>query len=159
MKTLLTIFFIFILTIVSINNIQNNNIYFEKDESLLHAESSERLITIMQQLFSLAKGKDIEQSVKPDEEDMLDLIEAVEELLFYAELMSINVPATELEESKGVIFSAMASQLYNEALNIQQLSRNYDLHIIDNSQEYLLDEAFVRLTRTCSACHQLFRDN
>jgi signal transduction histidine kinase len=154
MKLSLALLFILLFTAVSIS--VNDD---EENEYLLHAESSERLITIMQQLFSLAKGSSIEEKTKPTEDDMLDIVEAVEELLFYAELMSVKVPATELEESKSVIFSAMAGQLYDEVLNIQQLTTNYDLHIIDNSQQNLFDDAFRRLSQTCAACHQLFRDN
>jgi hypothetical protein len=158
MKSLLALLLILLFTIISISNIQDD-VYPDKNEYLLHAESSERLISIMQQLLLFSQGDNIEEPIKLDEEDMIDLIESVEELLFYAELMSVEIPATDLEESKSVIFSAMASQLYDETLNIKQLTENYDLHIIDNSQEHILSEAFERLSRTCNACHQLFRDN
>lgn len=130
----------------------------EDNRYLLHAESSERLLGIMQQISSVANSQNSEE-VRFTEENVADLIEAVEELLFYAELMSIKIPASQLEESKSVIFSAMASKLYNEALNIQQLTKNYDQDVIDYSQENLINEAFNRLSQTCAACHQLFRDN
>jgi uncharacterized membrane protein len=159
MKISLALIIILLFIAVSIGTNQESNVSSEDNEYLLHAESSERLINIMQQISLLANAKNLEETIKPTEEDMVDLIEAVEELLFYAELMSIKVPATELEESKGVIFSAMASQLYDEALNIQQLTTNYDFHVTDSSQEHILDEAYERLSQTCIACHQLFRNN
>lgn len=158
MRLSLTLFFILLFSALLISNNQNNS-HSVSNKYLLHAESSERLLSIMQQISSLAHGENIEEPIKLTEDDTTDLIEAVEELLFYGELMAIKVPSSELEESKGVIFSAMASQLYDEALNIQQLTKNYNFQIINYSQENILNEAFVRLSRTCNACHQLFRDN
>ena len=129
-----------------------------ENQYLLHAESSERLFNIMQQISSVADTQQGSDEISFTEEDMTGLIEAVEELLFYAELMTLKVPATQLEESNNVIFSAVASKLYTEALNIQQLTKNYDVHATDYSQDNLLHEAFSRLSQTCNACHQLFRD-
>lgn len=131
----------------------------EEDQYLLHAESSERLFTIMQQISAVADTQQDSNEINLTEEDMLDLIESVEELLFYAELMTLKVPATQLEESNNIVFSAMASKLYDEALNIQQLTENYDLEENSYSQHHILNEAFTRLSQTCNACHQLFRDN
>jgi hypothetical protein len=160
MKLSIALIIVLLFIAVSISNYQDTPPQPEGKEYLLHSESSERLLTIMQQISPVASGQSMaEETPALTEEDMLDLIEAVEELLFYAELMSIKVPANDLEESKGVIFSAMASKLYNEALNIQQLSKNYDLSVTDHSQEHLLNEAYVRLSQTCKACHQLFRNN
>ncbi len=155
----LLLLLILLFAAVFIYNNQNNNVSPEEDQYLLHAESSERLLKIMQHISPIAGDKSIAESKSLTEGDTTDLIEAVEELLFYAELMSIKVPATELEESKGVIFSAMASKLYSEAINIQQLTKNYDLDSTDYSQKQILDDAFRRLSQTCTACHQLFRDN
>ena len=92
------------------------------------------------------------------QDELTDLIESVEELLFYAEIMSTKIPETELEENQAVIFRAMAGQLYDEALNVQQIANNYDFRVIDSAQNRLLNEAYLRLDRTCAACHQLFRD-
>lgn len=156
MKLFPALLIIFLITTAPISNGQDNNSP-DNNDYLLHAESSERLITIMQRLFSLIHDEGMEESAKLTQGDMADLIESVEELLFYAELMSAKVPATELEENESVIFSAMAGQLYDEALNIQQLATSYDLHILDNTQDHILNEAFERLNRTCAACHQLFR--
>jgi hypothetical protein len=157
MKLSPALLFILLMTTASISNSQDNNNSPDNNDNLLHVESSERLKTIMQRLFSLIHDEGIEEPTKLTQNDMTDLIETVEELLFYAELMSAKIPATELEENESVIFSAMAGQLYNEALNIQQLATNYDLHVIDNAQDHILNEAFERLNRTCAACHQLFR--
>lgn len=129
-----------------------------QDDYSLHAESSERLITIMDRLFSIVHEEGPTEERAYTKDDMTDLIEAVEELLFYAEIMSTKVPATELEENETVIFSALAGKLYNEALNVQQLANNYDVSVINNSQNLLFKEALERLNRTCAACHQLFRD-
>jgi len=118
MKLSLSLLFLLLFSTVAISNNQKS------DEYLLHAESSERLATIMQQLLPLVRGIRLEETTTLTEDDMADLIEAVEELLFYAELMSLKVPANELDENKSVIFRAMANQLYDETLNIQQLTKN-----------------------------------
>jgi hypothetical protein len=146
---------------ITISNNNNSNVdetSTEENQYLLHAESSERLLGIMQQISSIADSQQAAEELSFTEEDMTNLIESVEELLFYAELMTLKVPANQLEESNNVIFSAMASKLYNEALNIQQLTKSYDLQATDYSQDHLLNEAFTRLSQTCNACHQLFRD-
>jgi hypothetical protein len=162
MKLSLALLLILLLTAISISNNQDSavdDVAPEENQYLLHVESSERLLKIMQQISPIAGEKNIDGTKSLAEADMTDLIEAVEELLFYAELMSIKIPATELDESKTVIFSAMASKLYDEALNVQQLTKNYDLDSTDYSQKQILDDAFTRLSQTCIACHQLFRDN
>ena len=123
-----------------------------------HASPSERLVIIMQELFSVVHKENVDETTSITKDQMDDMLEAVEELLFYAELMSGNIPATELEENENVIFSAMAGKLYDEALNIQQLAKGYNFDISSQSQEYVFNEALERLNRTCAACHQLFRD-
>ena len=158
MKKSLIVLFLLFFVAISVINFQNNIVTPEEDEYLLHAESSERLLSIMEEISTLASRNSIEEPVKLTEEDMTDLIEASEELLFYAELMSIKVPANVSEENQNVVFSAMASKLYSEVLNIQQITKNYNLQITDHSEQYILDEAFQRLSQTCNACHQLFRD-
>jgi hypothetical protein len=162
-KASIALFFILLFIGLSINKepvVQPEILNEEQDNQYLqHAESSERLLNIMEQISLVANSQNSEEMSGFTEESMTNLIEAVEELLFYAELMSLKVPVTDLEESKNVIFSALASKLYTETLNLQQLTQNYDLHVIDNSQEHLIHEAFNRLSQTCSACHQLFRDN
>ncbi len=130
----------------------------DENQYLLHAESSERLINIMQQISSVADTQQAAEEISFTEEELTNLVETVEELLFYAELMALKVPTNQLEESNSVIFSAIASKLYSETLNIQQLTKSYDPHITDYSQTNLLNEAFTRLSQTCNACHQLFRD-
>ena len=124
----------------------------------MHAESSERLINIMRSLFSIVHEGNVDEEKNLSQEQLTNLIETVEELLFYAEIMSTKVPDTELEENQAVIFRAMAGQLYDEALNVQQIANNYDLSTPDSAQNRLLNEAYLRLDRTCAACHQLFRD-
>lgn len=144
---------------VSVCYAEENSNTLDKADYLKHTEPSERLITIMRQLFSIVHSEAIEENAKLTKEDMAELTETVEELLFYAELMSAKVPTNELEENEHVIFSAMASQLYTEALNIRQLAENYNFELTDNRQENIFYESLERLNRTCAACHQLFRDN
>lgn len=130
----------------------------DENQYLLHAESSERLFNIMQRISSFANTPQAAEAISFTEEELSDLIETVEELLFYAELMALKVPTNQLEENNSVIFNAMASKLYSETLNIEQIIKSYDLHITDYAQNNLLNEAFTRLSQTCNACHQLFRD-
>jgi len=80
---------------------------------------------------------------------MADLIEAVEELLFNAEMMTSGTPEFSLDERDLITFRALAGQLYTEALNIQQLANNYDYRLIE--------PAYLQLNQTCGACHSLFR--
>ena len=158
MKT--TVYFRLILCLTTILICYQPSSFAEstQDDYSLHAESSERLITIMRRLFSIVHEGDVTEEKTFSQDDMTDLVEAVEELLFYAELMSSKIPSTELEENETVIFSAMAGKLYSEALNVQQLANNYDFSVINNAQNRLFSEALERLNRTCAACHQLFRD-
>jgi len=157
MKLFSTLLFTLLIFFTSISNGQDKNNTDDTDY-LGHAEPSERLTTIMRLLFSTIHEERIEENHNFTKNDMTDLTENVEELLFYAELMAAKVPATELEENESVIFNAMASQLYNETLNIQQLATNYDFNATDSRQDNIFNDAFERLNRTCAACHQLFRD-
>lgn len=153
-RSILLIFVLSISTHLKSNEVDNQ----DDNQYLLHAESSERLFNIMQQISSIADTQQAAEEISFTEEDITNLVETVEELLFYAELMALKVPTNQLEESNSVIFNAMASKLYSETLNIQQLTKSYEPHIADYSQTNLLNEAFTRLSQTCNACHQLFRD-
>lgn len=121
-----------------------------------HAQVSERLVRIMRQLFTVVHDGDSVNNAAISQDNMADLIESVEELIFFAEVMSNKVPSTELEETESVIFSALADRLYDEALNVQQLATSYESP--DASRHQLLNEAYQRLNKTCNACHQTFRD-
>ncbi len=121
-----------------------------------HAESSERLVTIMRQLFTVVHNEEKVTAGDMNKDKLADMVESVEELLFFAEVMSNKVPVSELEETEAVIFSALADRLYDEALNVQQLVTTYEME--NAAQHQLLNEAYHRLNRTCNACHQTFRD-
>jgi hypothetical protein len=84
-----------------------------------------------------------------------DMIEAVQELMYFAEFMTLNPPRRDLGENQIVTFRALASQLYTEALNVRDIARDYDLATHDFE---LLNSAYERLYQTCAACHELFRD-
>jgi len=117
----------------------------------LHAVSGERLRVIMQEMYSSVHENDSAGAPQGriSEEQMADLVEAVEELLFHAEMLSSGMPGSNLDETDLAAFRALAGQLYTEALNIQQLAKYYDYHLIE--------PAYDRLDRTCLACHRLFR--
>ncbi len=117
----------------------------------MHAMSSEKLRVIMQDMYSSAYRSGVPdiQDSKISDEQMTDLIEAVEELLFHAELLSTGEPGVKLDETELTTFRAVAGQLYTEALNLQQLTEYYDYHAIE--------PAYKRLNQTCIACHNLFR--
>jgi len=117
----------------------------------MHAMSSEKLRVIMQNMYSSAYRSGVPdlQDSKINDEQMTDLIEAVEELLFHAELLSVEQPTVKLDENELVTFRAIAGQLYTEALNLQQLTEYYDYHAIE--------PAYKRLNQTCIACHNMFR--
>ena len=89
------------------------------------------------------------------QQDMDDMIEAVEELLFHAEMMSTNSPLPGLTKSDIITFRSLAGKLYTEALNIQQITRKHDLNTYDYE---LLDVNYHRLNQTCATCHKIFRD-
>lgn len=117
----------------------------------MHAMSSEKLRVIMQNMYSSAYRSGVPdiQDSKISDEQMEDLIEAVEELLFHAELLSTGEPSVPLNDTELATFRALAGQLYTEALNLQQLTEYYDYHAIE--------PAYKRLNETCIACHNLFR--
>lgn len=120
-----------------------------------HGFSSERLRSIMQKL-KLTVTDSTDPDYQPEDiasTDLEDMQEAVEELLFHAELLSTELPEQGLDESGVVTFRAIASQLYTETLNIKQITENYST----NDQD-LLYSAYHRLYQTCAACHDLFRD-
>lgn len=129
----------------------NANAKSTENEETLHAVSSEKLRIIMKSLrSSLNKdGTGTLPSEKISEDQMADIIEAVEELMFHAELLSEGKPLVNLNKNEMVTFRALASQLYTEALNMKQLTEYYDYNV--------LIPAYDRLTQTCSACHSLFR--
>jgi len=122
------------------------------EKHTLHAISSEKLRVIMQDMYSSAYNSGVPdlQDGKLSEEKMADLVEAVEELLFHAEMLSTGQPSVKLNETELATFRAMAGQLYTETLNLQQLTEYYDYHAIE--------PAYERLNQTCIACHNLFRD-
>jgi hypothetical protein len=117
----------------------------------MHAMSSEKLRVIMQDMYTSAYRSGVPdlQNSRISDDQMADLIEAVEELLFHAELLTTGEPAVKLDATELATFRAMAGQLYTEALNLQQLTEYYDYHAIE--------PAYKRLNETCIACHNLFR--
>lgn len=121
------------------------------------AESGERLRTIMQNInLTIHDSTNVDtQTDKIGSQDMEDMIEVVEELIFYAEMMSTDIPNLELSEIEIVTFRELAGQLYTEALNIQQTANDYNL---DNYNYELLDVNYRRLNETCATCHRIFRD-
>ena len=115
-----------------------------------HAASSERLRFIMRNLNSAyqeSKHSDIRKD-KIVNDNMKKMFEAVEKLLSSTELMASMKSG--LDESKRDIFKSLASQLYTETLNLQQISNNYEYQRIPS--------AYQRLNQTCEDCHRLFRE-
>ena len=121
------------------------------------AESAERLRTIMQNInLTIHDSTYVDtQTDKINSQDMEDMIEVVEELLFYAEMMSSDVANLNFSEIEIVTYRELAGQLYTEALNIQQTANEYNL---DNYNSELLDVNYRRLNEICAACHRIFRD-
>jgi len=121
------------------------------NQSSKHAAPGDRLRIIMNNLYASShESESSGQEQKISEDEMADLNEAVEELLFNAELMTSGTSELSLDENELVTFRALAGQLYTETLNIQQLVNNYDYRLIA--------PAYQRLNQTCAACHSLFRD-
>lgn len=158
MKLFFTLLFTLLISATSISHALDDDNSPDKAEYLAHAEPSERLATIMRRFFSLVHEEGMEEAAKLTQDDMTELVENVEELLFYAELMTAKVPATELEENEYVIFKALANLLYDETLNIQQLAKSYNFDVVNSEQDNIFNDAFVKLNQTCAACHQFFRD-
>lgn len=150
----LSVIIVLVAIIAIISNTKSSFNAFAKpaeNNQALHAVSSEKLRQIMQNLrASIDKdGTGTLPSEKISEEQMADLLEAVEELVFHAELLTEGKPNVNLNENELVTFRALAGQLYTEALNIKQLTTYYDYNV--------LIPAYDRMTQTCSACHSLFR--
>jgi hypothetical protein len=119
----------------------------------LHSVNSVKLREIMQAIDKWRRENPAADMKQPgmDQELLDELVLQVEELLYHAELMSMGMPFTNLNETEMLIFKALGSELYTEALHIQQL--------VNNRQIRQLDRAYERMDRTCQACHQLFRRN
>ena len=130
---------------------ENTDMGSVHEKHALHAMSSGKLQTIMQDMYSSAYKSGVPdlQDGAISEEKMKDLVEAVEELLFHAEMLSTGQPSVKLDETEIATFRAMAGQLYTEVLNLQQLTEYYDYHAIE--------PAYKRVNQTCIACHNLFR--
>lgn len=122
-----------------------------------HADSSERLRAIMDGI-NRSLDDDTDTGAIPgaiDAAQMAQLLEAVEELLYHAELMTPESSPRQLGTSEIVTFRALASQLYTEALNIRTLAGTKPASTYEFNQ---INASFDRLYETCTACHDLFRD-
>jgi len=122
-----------------------------------HGMVGERLQLIMQNIRAGVHDiNDVEASGEPLTQERLDdMVEAVQDLMYFAEFMSLNPPRLDLGENQIVTFRALASQLYTEALNVRGIAESYNL---DSRDFELLDSAYERMYQTCAACHELFRD-
>ena len=122
-----------------------------------HTVSSERLRAIMDSI-NRSISDDTDSGAVPgaiDPAQLSQLIEAIEELQYHAELMSGESAPQKLGESEVVTFRALASQLYTEALNVRNIAGGNPVNTYDFN---LLNAANERLYQTCTACHDLFRD-
>jgi hypothetical protein len=121
------------------------------------AISSERLRAIMEDIRRNVES-DVDAGASPETIDrahIAPLVEAIEELLYHAELMSADSAPRGIDQNDVVTFRALASQLYTEALNVRSLTEG----ITPGQYEMnLLGAAVERLYQTCAACHDLFRD-
>jgi cytochrome c556 len=120
-------------------------------KSVLKAIHSSELRQIMQRLNSLAYEREYTQL----ELDRLrarhieSLVETVNELVQTAEKLP-EITQGDLSENDQVTFKALANQLYTETVKLQDAVKenNYS----DQNAGY------QRLRKTCSACHNLYRD-
>ena len=122
-----------------------------------HTGSSERLRAIMESINRSIED-DTDSGAIPgaiDAGQLAQLIEAIEELQYHAELMSAESAPRRLGDTGVVTFRALASQLYTEALNVRTLAGGNPVNTYDFN---LLNAAYERLYETCAACHDLFRD-
>jgi cytochrome c556 len=122
-----------------------------------HGVASERLRTIMERInLSVHDNNNVDAIGEPiGRQDMADMVEAVEELLYHAELMSTGLSRPDFTAKQIVTFRALAAQLYTEALNVRDTAEASRLETYDFN---LLNSAYERLYQTCTACHDLFRD-
>ena len=122
-----------------------------------HGMVGERLRMIMENInFSIHDANSVDtEKERLTRDGMDDMVEAVGELLYFAEFMTLNPPRRDLGENQIVTFRALASQLYTEALNVRDIAQDYNLSTYDFD---LLNSAYERMYRTCAACHELFRD-
>ena len=127
----------------------------QEQTTAAHAIASERLSNIMQNLNQTVTNTNDPDNIPEEiiEEDLDDMREAVEELLFHAEMLSTEIPGPDLDETGIVTFRALSGQLYTETLNIKQIAENYSV-----TDQELLYSAYERLYQTCAACHDLFSD-
>lgn len=119
----------------------------------LHSVNSVRLREIMREIRQWTRDNQARDLEQPGmDRELLDgLLEQIEELLYHAELMSIGMPVTNLDENEMVIFKALASELYTQGLHLQQ--------VVGNRQIRQIEQTYEQMTDTCQACHRLFRSD
>lgn len=117
----------------------------------LHSLNSARLREIMDAIHQWRRDNPAADLKQPgmDPELVDELLRRVEDLVYHAELMSMGLPFTDLNDTELMIFRALGGELYTEAAHIRQL--------VHNRQIDQLDHAYAQMDRTCQACHQLFR--
>jgi hypothetical protein len=102
----------------------------------------------LQSAFNASKHSDIQQD-KILNDNIPELISAVENLLVESTHMKTSIPNLNLNAQELKTFQSMANQLYIDVLNLQQVTYRYDYHRIEMT--------YQQLNQTCVGCHKLFR--
>jgi hypothetical protein len=138
------------LLLYSVICIGDDSTSFENTISI-HINSSEKLRFIMlnlQSTLNSSEHSDIQQS-QIFNDNIADLLTAVENLLNNTALMKTEVPNLNLSEQELNTFQSIANQLYIDVLNLQKATNHNDYSRIEMAYRYL--------NQSCINCHQLFR--
>lgn len=115
----------------------------QQDSIKLHVIYSEKLQIIMHKLSASVYEEE------PDLEQINELFDNASELYLAAKELDQALPGFQLTPTEKNIFENIARQLQVEANNMGFMAQ-------DNDTEGL-KVTYERLSRTCAACHDLFR--
>ena len=119
----------------------------------LHSLNSARLREIMHGIRQWRQDNPAAELHRsgPEGQQVDELSRRVEDLLYQAELMSMGLPFTNLNDTEMLIFKALGSKLYTEADELRE--------VIQSGRYGQLEHAYARMDQTCLACHQMFRND
>lgn len=134
-------------------SLSRSYVYTPENVIRLHSLNSARLREIMHGIHQWRENNPTAalRQAGPEARQVDELLTRIEDLLNQAELMSMGLPFTNLNDTEMLVFKAMGGKLYSEADDLRTLIRSGRYEQLDN--------ALARMDRTCRDCHQLFRND
>lgn len=148
---LLSIFFIIITVSASLfaNEISSNR---SESKTILNAIHSDDIRNIMRRLRILIYDREYtELELRKLSNNQIELLAVEANILAQTAENSSNIASLKnLNDEDQLTFSAMANQLHDISLELQQEAKA--------NHQQALDAAYLKLQNTCNTCHRLFRN-